>query len=50
MFISSEDGQGLVEYALLAALIGIVVIAILISLGDKIGALYQVVTALQVWH
>lgn len=36
-----EHGQGLVEYALIIALIAIVVIAILILLGPAIGSLFS---------
>ena len=36
-----ERGQGLVEYALIIALIAIVVIAILILLGPAIGSVFS---------
>ena len=36
-----SQGQGLVEYALIIALIAIVVIAILILLGPQIGAVFS---------
>jgi pilus assembly protein Flp/PilA len=35
-FIKDENGQGMVEYALIVALIAIVVIAALLILGPKI--------------
>jgi pilus assembly protein Flp/PilA len=35
-FVKDEEGQGLVEYALLLALIAIVSIAILQSLGNQV--------------
>jgi pilus assembly protein Flp/PilA len=35
-----EDGQGMVEYALIIALIAIVVIAALTGLGDKVKELF----------
>ena len=40
-FIRDEEGQGLVEYALILALIAIVVIAILIILGQKVKNVYN---------
>jgi len=39
-FIVREEGQDLVEYALLAALLAIVSIATLIPLGNAIAALW----------
>ena len=36
LFASRERGQGLVEYAIIIALIAIVVIAIMINLGKKV--------------
>ena len=39
-----EEGQGLVEYALVLMLIAIVVIAILIFLGPQIGSMFSAVT------
>ena len=45
--LSSEEGQGLVEYALILVLVAIVVIAILALLGPQIGNVFsQVVNAL----
>jgi len=38
-FLSREEGQGLIEYALIIVLVAIVVIAILLLLWDKIYAL-----------
>ncbi len=35
-FLSREEGQGLIEYALIIVLVAIVVIAILLLLWDKI--------------
>jgi pilus assembly protein Flp/PilA len=42
-----EDGQAMAEYGVILALIAVVVIAVLITLGGKIqGALQSVVNAL----
>jgi pilus assembly protein Flp/PilA len=47
LFSSREDGQGLVEYALILVLVAIVVIAILALLGPQIGNVFsQIVYAL----
>lgn len=44
----SEEGQGLVEYALILFLVAIVVIAILVLLGQQIQSVFsQVVSALK---
>lgn len=42
---SREEGQGLVEYALLVALIAIVVIAALLLLGPQIANIFNEITA-----
>ena len=43
-----EEGQGLVEYALILFLVAIVVIAVLIILGPQIGSVFSAInTALQ---
>ena len=43
----SEQGQGLVEYALILALVSIVIVAVFLLLGPAIGNLYsKVVRAL----
>ncbi len=39
--IKEEEGQGMVEYALLIGLIAIVVIAVLVLLGPAIAAKFQ---------
>jgi pilus assembly protein Flp/PilA len=39
-----EEGQGLVEYALILFLVAVVVIAILILLGPQIGSVFSSVT------
>ena len=43
-FKAKEEGQGLVEYALILFLVAIVVIAILILLGPQIGSVFSAVT------
>ena len=37
----NEDGQGMVEYALILVLIAVVVIVILTTLGKRVGNLYS---------
>jgi pilus assembly protein Flp/PilA len=39
-----EDGQGLVEYAMILMLVVIVVIAILVLLGPQVGSMFSSVT------
>ena len=47
LFLPREEGQGLVEYALILVLVAIVVIAILLLLGPAIGNVYsQIVNAI----
>ena len=47
LFLNREDGQGLVEYALILVLVAIVVIAILALLGPQIGNVFsRIVNAL----
>ena len=41
LFVPQEEGQGLVEYALILVLVAIVVIAILTLLGPQIGAVFS---------
>ena len=43
-FPPREDGQGLVEYALILVLVAIVVIAVLLQLGPQIGQVFSRVT------
>lgn len=45
LFLHREDGQGLVEYALILVLVAIVVIAILTLLGPAIGEVFSQITA-----
>jgi pilus assembly protein Flp/PilA len=42
-FLQREEGQGLVEYALILVLIVIVVIAVLVMFGDPLVELYQMI-------
>lgn len=42
-FLPREEGQGLVEYALILALVAIVVIAVLVLLGPVVGNLYSTI-------
>jgi len=47
LFLNRENGQGLVEYALVLVLVAIVVIAILTLLGPQIGNVFsQVINGL----
>ena len=43
--IAREEGQGLVEYGLIIFLVSIVVIAILILVGPRIGSMFSSITA-----
>lgn len=44
LFLPREDGQGLVEYALVLVLVSIVVIAILTLLGPQIGVVFSMIS------
>jgi pilus assembly protein Flp/PilA len=44
LFLNREDGQGLVEYALVLVLVAVVVIAILTLLGPQIGNVFSRIT------
>ena len=44
MMIQRQEGQGLVEYALILVLVAIVVIAILAVLGPQIGNIFSQIT------
>ena len=44
LFLHREEGQGLVEYALVLVLVAIVVIAILTLLGPIIGNVFSRIT------
>jgi pilus assembly protein Flp/PilA len=41
LFLPREEGQGLVEYALILVLIAVVVIAVLMLLGPAIGGIFS---------
>ncbi len=45
LFLPKEEGQGLVEYALILVLVAIVVIAILMLLGPVIGNVFSSITS-----
>ena len=40
LFLPREDGQGLVEYALILVLVSITVIVVLTLLGDQVGGVF----------
>ena len=44
-FFAHEDGQGLVEYALILVLIAIVVIGILSLLGGKVSEVFSTINS-----
>ena len=44
-FLSREDGQGLVEYALILVLIAIVVIGVLTLLGNKVSTVFSAINS-----
>lgn len=44
MYLPREEGQGLVEYALILVLVAVVVIAILTLLGPQIGNVFSKIT------
>ena len=44
-FFAKEEGQGLVEYALILVLISIVVIVIMRALGEQVGGVFEDVDA-----
>ena len=43
LYLPREEGQGLVEYALILVLIAIVVIAVLTLLGDQVSAIFDTI-------
>ncbi len=50
MYLPREEGQGLVEYALILVLVAIVVIAILAILGPQIGNIFSRITSAFAGH
>lgn len=44
MYLPREEGQGLVEYALILVLVAVVVIAILTLLGPQVGNVFSQIT------
>jgi pilus assembly protein Flp/PilA len=44
LFLPQEEGQGLVEYALILVLVAVVVIAILLLLGPVVGNVFSNIT------
>jgi len=45
LYLPREDGQGLVEYALILVLVSITVIVVLSLLGDSVGQVFNDVNA-----
>jgi pilus assembly protein Flp/PilA len=45
LFLDREQGQGLVEYALVLVLVAVVVIAILTVLGPQVGNVFSRITS-----
>ena len=45
LFAPKEKGQGLVEYAIILALVAIVVIAVMLLLGPKIGNTFSTIAS-----
>jgi pilus assembly protein Flp/PilA len=43
LFLPEEKGQGLVEYAIILALVAIIVIAVVRLLGPKLGDTYSTI-------
>lgn len=45
LYLPREEGQGLVEYALILVLIAIVVIVIMSLLGDQLNSIFSSITS-----
>ena len=45
LYLPREEGQGLVEYALILVLIAVVVIAVLTLLGTQVSAIFESIRA-----
>ena len=43
LFLPREEGQGLVEYALILVFIAIVVVVVLLVFGEAVGNLYSTI-------
>ena len=43
LYLPREEGQGLVEYALILVLIAIIVIAVLTLMGPQIGVIFSTI-------
>jgi pilus assembly protein Flp/PilA len=50
LFLPKEEGQGLVEYALILVLVAIVVIAILLLLGPAVGNVFSNIICSSFWN
>ena len=50
LFLPHEEGQGLVEYALILVLVAIVVIAILLVLGPAVGNVFSNIVCHTFWN
>jgi pilus assembly protein Flp/PilA len=50
LFLPHEEGQGLVEYALILVLVAIVVIAILLLLGPAVGNVFSNIICNSFWN
>lgn len=44
LFLRAEEGQGLVEYAMILVFVALVVLLILVVLGPQVGDMYSRVT------
>ncbi|MBN1890456.1 MAG: Flp family type IVb pilin [Thermoflexales bacterium] len=45
LYLPREEGQGLVEYALILVLVAVVVIAILVILGNQVSGVFSSVVS-----
>ena len=45
VFLTQQDGQGLIEYALILVLVSLTVLLILAVLGPQVGNMYSQVTS-----
>jgi pilus assembly protein Flp/PilA len=49
LFLPREEGQGLVEYALIILFIAIVIVAVLLIFGPTVGNMYSSIKAGVTW-